>query len=128
MVNEAFDDIKQAKAHQHGPGQQLAGPAHVRPMRRPPQQEEAEQDKEIRAQVKKAVPQRIDLKVLHAVGRIAGTGEHVVPLEHLMQQNPIEESPEAQPEQQTGSDRKVALLTRRAVHGFSFSIGIANES
>jgi hypothetical protein len=26
--------------------------------------------------VKEAVPQRIDLKVLHAVGRIPGTGEH----------------------------------------------------
>jgi hypothetical protein len=43
-----------------------------------------------------------------------------MPLEHLMQDNPIEEPPEAQPEQNTGSDRKVALLTRMVVHSFSF--------
>ena len=135
MVHEAFDDIKQAKAYQHGPGQQFAGPAHVRPMRCPPQQKEAEQDTEsrtlkvrggiisqanrylggfcssqrifppqisqvlleIRAQVKQAVPPCIDLQVLHAVGWIAGTGEHVVPLEHLMQQNSVEEPPRPSP-------------------------------
>jgi hypothetical protein len=45
-------------------------------MRRAPWDDEAQQDKNIRGRVKEAVPQRIDLKVLHAVGRIPGTGEH----------------------------------------------------
>jgi hypothetical protein len=79
-------------------------------MRRAPWDDEAQQDKNIRGRVKEAVPQRIDLKVLHAVGRIPGTGEHVVPLKHLMQNNPVDEAPEAQPEQEpaTGSERKKA--------------------
>jgi hypothetical protein len=97
-------------------------------MRCLPQDEEAEQDKEIRAHVKKPVPQRIDLKVRYAVGWISGTGEHVMPLEHLMQNNPIEEPPEAQPEQNTRSDRKVAFLPHRAVHSFSFAMRAAKMS
>ena len=64
----------------------------MRPMRRAPQDEEAQHDENIRSHVKEAVPQRIDLKVLDAGGRIPGTGEHMVPLQHLMQDDPVEEA------------------------------------
>jgi hypothetical protein len=65
------------------------------PPRRSPQDEEAEHDTYIRAHMKEAVPEGIDLKMLHTGGGIPSTGEHVVPLQHLMEQNPIKESSQA---------------------------------
>jgi hypothetical protein len=67
-------------------------------------------------QVKEAVPQRIDLQVMHAVSKIARTGEYVMLLEHLMQQYAVKEAAQAQPEQDTGGNRKVFLLARLAIH------------
>ena len=74
----------------------------MRPRRRSLQDAEAEHNKQRRAHMKEAIPEGIHLKVLHAVGGIPGTGEHVVPLQHLMQQNAIEESPQAQSKEETG--------------------------
>ena len=87
------------------------------PPRRSPQDEEAEHDTYIRAHMKEAVPEGIDLKILHTVGGISSTGEHVVPLQHLMEQNPIKESSQAQAKEETGGDRKVFLMTVIVVHG-----------
>ena len=70
----------------------------MRPMRRTPQDEEAKHNEKIRAHIKEAVLQGIDLQVMDIGGGISGTGKHVVPLQHLMQQNPIKKSSQAQPE------------------------------
>jgi hypothetical protein len=110
MVDDTFDQIKQAETNQHRSPEQLAGPAHMRSMRRTPQDDEAQQDKNIRGRVKEAIPKRIDLKVLHAVGRIPGTGEHMVPLKHLMQDNPVEEAPEPEPEQNPRGVWKFSII------------------
>ena len=62
--------------------------------------------------MKEAIPQGINLQVMDIGGGIAGTGEHVVPLEHLMQKNPVKESSQAQPEEETGREGKVSRLAR----------------
>ena len=92
MVNDAFNQVKKPKTYQERPPEELARPADMGPLRRPPQEEEAEHDTYICAHMKEAVPEGIDLKMLHTGGGISSTGEHVVPLQHLMEQNPIKES------------------------------------
>ena len=66
------------------------------PLRRPPQDEEAEHDTQRRAHMQAAFPKGIDLKMLHAVSGISSTGEPVALLHHLRQPNAVEESSHAQ--------------------------------
>ena len=52
--------------------------------------------------MKRAVGQGVHLQVGHAVGGIAGAGQHVMPLEDLMEDNPVKEAPKAQAEEDAG--------------------------
>jgi hypothetical protein len=68
------------------------------------------------AGVEQAVEKRVEPKVLNTVGRIAGAGRHMVPLEQLMQHDSIEESAQAKPQQNTCGRRKTAMLRSRGRH------------
>ena len=57
-----------------------------------------------------AVPERVDFEVADAVGGITGTGEHVVPLEHLMQHDAVEKAAQAEPEQDAGEIGNLPFL------------------
>lgn len=88
----------------------------MRPVRRAPEQHEPEQYEDVGGRVEQAVPAGIDLKVADAVGRIPGARQHVMPLEHLMEDDPIEESSEAQSEEDAGRDRKSVGVVLGAAH------------
>jgi hypothetical protein len=48
--------------------------------------------------VKDAVPQSVEFQIFDCVDRIP-TAEHVVPLKHLVKNNPVEKATEAEPEE-----------------------------
>ena len=48
------------------------------------------------------VEEGIDLQVFDGVRRVAGARDHVMPLEHLVQHDAVEESPEPQAEEDAG--------------------------
>ena len=60
--------------------------------------------------MKDAVPQGIDLEIGDAARRITGAGEHVVPLENLMQDYPVEKTTEPDAQKDTRGDWKVVPL------------------
>jgi hypothetical protein len=62
-----------------------------------PQNDEAKQNKNIGAQVKNTVPQRVYLEIVNGICGITAACQHMVPLEHLMKNNAVEESTQARP-------------------------------
>jgi hypothetical protein len=98
MINKSFNQVERTEANQHRAGQKLARPAKVPPPRGAPQDDQAQNDKDIRAGVKDAVQQCIEFEIFNAVGRIARARYHVMPLQDLVQHDPIEESAEAKAE------------------------------
>jgi hypothetical protein len=54
------------------------------------------------------VPECIDLKISNIVRRVACAGEHLMPLKHLMENNPIEETTQTQPEEETCRGREAS--------------------
>ena len=63
------------------------------------------------------VRERVHFEVRHAVGGKAGAGQHVVPLQHLVQHDPVEEAAQPEAEQDAGGDRKLPSLGPRIAHG-----------
>jgi len=59
--------------------------------------------------VEDAIPEGIHLEVLDTVGRVARAGQHVVPLQDLMQHDAVEEPAEAKAEQDPRGDWEAAL-------------------
>jgi hypothetical protein len=59
-----------------------------------PQQDETDHHEEIRGGVEEAIAERVDLQVANVV-RWVGHADHVVPLEHLVQDDPVEETTDA---------------------------------
>jgi hypothetical protein len=60
-------------------------------VRRAPKEEQADQNEKVCRTVKDAVPSRVEFQVFDGVDLIP-TAEHVVPLQHLMQHDAIEET------------------------------------
>ncbi len=116
MIDHALDQVEDPEAHQHRAYEQLTGPAYMRAVRLPPQYDEPEQDEDVGAGMEEAVPERIDFEVEDTVGRVAGAGEHVMPLEHLMQDDPVEEAAQAEPEEDTAGRREIPVFARVLAH------------
>jgi hypothetical protein len=125
VVDDALDEVEEAEAHQHRARQQLPRPAHMGAVRPSPQHDQAEQDEDVGSGMKEPVPERVDLQVRHAVGRITRAGEHVVPLEHLMQHDAVEEAAEAKAEQDSGRDRELPVLASRIAHRALLAVALA---
>jgi hypothetical protein len=101
VVNEAFNYVENAEAHQHRPGQHLARPPEMRFVSIPPHQDQAQSYKDVGAGVKKAIPKCVELQCCRRVSRIH-TAQHMMPLQDLMQHDSIEEATQAQPQQKSG--------------------------
>jgi hypothetical protein len=56
--------------------------------------------------MEKSIPHDVELEVLEIVGRIACAGQHMVPLEDLVQYDPVEEAAETEAEKDSGNGRK----------------------
>jgi hypothetical protein len=80
----------------------------MRPTPTLPQNDQTGDHEKVRACVEDAIPQRIDFQIGHAVGRVAGAGQHVMPLKQLMKHDPIEKPAEPKAEQNPGANREIA--------------------
>lgn len=99
MVDQAFDKVEDPKTYQESAHHHLAGPPEMGLAGRPPKHHKAKRDENIRTGVENAVPKRVELEVLDGVGRVPGAGQHVMPLQNLMQNDPVEKPAEAKSEQ-----------------------------
>jgi len=115
VIHDSFDGVENAKAQQHGPGEQLIRPLQMMAMSCPPKREEARQHEQIRHTVKNAVPAGIELQVFDCVGWVPAA-QHVMPLKDLMQHNAIEKSSQAEAEKDAGSERKLQPWLSCAEH------------
>ena len=76
-------------------------------VRRAPKQEQTDQNKKVWRAVKDAVPSRVEFQVLDGVDGVP-TAEHVMPLQHLMQHDAIEETAQSEAEENARRNRKMA--------------------
>jgi hypothetical protein len=58
--------------------------------------------------VEKAIPHHIEFQVMEVIRWKAGTGKHMMPLQHLVKDDPIKEAAESQPKKDSGNRRKAA--------------------
>ena len=100
VVHHPLNEVEDAPSEQESAGQQLAGPGEVPPMGRAPQDEQPDNDEDIGAAVEQPVPKGVELQVAESVNWIP-TAQHMVPLEHLVQDDAIEEAAKAKAEQDT---------------------------
>ncbi len=106
MVGQAFDQVEQSEAQQDRADQAASGPVHRASAHRAPDHHQGGQHEAVGGHVEDAVPKRVDLQVVHAVGRKAGAADHVVPLQHLVQHDAVEEAAQAQAEQDAAGKRE----------------------
>lgn len=105
MMHPPFDEVEQAKVHRSRARKHPARPPQMRPMRGAPQRERARRDAD--AGVDEAVPDGVVANGVQAIGRVR-LADHAVPLERLVQHDPVEEAPEAKAGQDPGRDREAA--------------------
>jgi hypothetical protein len=77
--------------------------------RRSPENEEASDHEEVGRTVKNTVPEGVELEVLDGVHRIPAA-QHVMPLQHLMQNDAVEEAPEPQAQEYPGRSGKFSVF------------------
>ena len=116
MVDHALNHIENAEADQHRPGEEFPGPPEMRPMRGTPERDQSEHDEDVGRGVEEPVEEGVDLQVLDAVRWIAGARDHVMPLEHLVQHDAVEEPPEAQAEEDAGRDGELPWVVGKVSH------------
>src|SRR3954467_11770329 len=102
MVDGALTHIEQTEAYQESAEEQLARPAEMGAPCGPPEKSQPNGDEHVGERLKEPVPERVDLQVLEAVGRIAGSRDHMVPLQQLMQDDPVEKAAETEAEEDAG--------------------------
>ena len=84
----------------------------MRPMRGTPQRDQSKHDEDVGRGMEEPVEESVDLEVLHAVRRIPSARDHVMPLEHLVQHDAVEESAEAESEKDAGRDGELPQGSR----------------
>jgi hypothetical protein len=117
VIDDTLHLVEGIAPHQQGAGEQLSGLPHTCAASRSPQDDEAEQYEEADARVEQAISECVDLELGNAVGRIASAGEHVVPLQYLVQHDPVEEAAQAQPEQDASGGGKFHTAVIGVAHG-----------
>ena len=105
MVDQAFDDVEQAPPQQQRPDQQLTGPQKMPGMCIPPKQEKAKHHENVGCTVEEAIPSGVQFQVGQIGDGIPAT-EHMMPLEHLVQHDPVEEAAQPKAKQDAGKSGK----------------------
>jgi hypothetical protein len=125
VVDHSLHAIEQPEPDQQRADQLPVRPRQVLAVRRAPEHEQARDHEQVGRGVEEPVPERVELQVVERGDRVP-TAQHVVPLQHLMQHDPVEEPAEPEPEQDAGRDRESALLRigghRDALRGYSGGI------
>ncbi len=68
--------------------------------------------------MKQTIPQRVDSEIVYAIRRVACAGEHVMPLQNLVQHDTVKKPAESKSKQDTGARRKAAPVL--VFHALSF--------
>ena len=76
---------------------------------RTPKDGKARCHEQICAGVEDAVPDDVEFEVVQSVGGVTGTGQHMMPLQDLMQHDPVEEAAQPQAEKDSCQNGKIAL-------------------
>jgi hypothetical protein len=113
--------IESTKANEHGGGKQFPRPSIVHFAGRSPQNDEAEGSEDIGAHMENTVPENVDFQIAHRIARVAGAGQHVVPLQYLVQIDAIKEAAQTQAEKDTNRDRE-SLESLRISHAASYLV------
>src|SRR4051812_49835482 len=111
VIDNTFNSVETSKTEQHCPDQELRRPVEMPAVRRPPKEEQADQNEKICRTVKDAVPSRVEFQVLDGVDG-KPTAEHVMPLQHLMQHDAIEETAQPEAEEYACRNRKMSACGR----------------
>jgi hypothetical protein len=107
MVDDPLDRVEEAEADEEGAGQHPVRPGEVLPVRGAPEDEEPGDDEEVGRRVEEAVPEGVELEALEVGDRVPAA-QHVVPLQHLVQHDAVEEAAEAEAEEDACRDREAA--------------------
>jgi hypothetical protein len=110
VIDRSLDQVEGAetdqKAATHKPGR-------PEPMASPPtapQHDQAQHDEDVCGHMEDAVEERIQSEIFEAVGGKACAAQHVMPLQHLMQNDAVEEAPEPQAEEDPGRSGKFSVF------------------
>ena len=98
VIDDTLDYVERAPADQQPAYQQHRGPTDVGQPSGTPQQSKPYGCAYVSGGVKEPVPDGVQLEVSDRVRRVARAGEHVVPLQNLVQYDAVEEAAEAHPE------------------------------
>ena len=113
MVDDPFDQVEQTEADQERAGEQLGRPSDVPATGLPPQNHQPHPDEDVRGRVEQAIPEGVDLQVLDAGRGIARVGQHMVPLQDLMQDGDLAVLSELLPAAEAGLGKALCPYTGR---------------
>ena len=111
VVDDALDEVEEPPPRQDPAPEHTGGPGPAVVVRDPRVEDpQPGQDAEPGEGVEQAVPQRVHLQPVHRGGRVVAdgdvgrrrAGQHVVPLQHLVQEDPVDEAAEAHTEEDAG--------------------------
>ena len=103
VIDEALDEVEQPPSDKEAAKEQLVRPEQMLPVGGPPQDEETNDDEDVRGAVEDAVPEGVEFQAWNVLDRVP-RAEHVVPLEHLVQDDTVEEAPKTEPKKDAGRD------------------------
>src|SRR4051812_37055319 len=109
MVNDAFDEVEQAPAQNKLPDKRLKGGNRITSMIRAPLHQNTNQRDYPDKSVEQTVPHHVETHGFHCCWR-EPVGNHVVPLEYLMQDDSIYEAAHVNPHQNPGGCSFAAVL------------------
>jgi hypothetical protein len=112
MVDQTFDEVEQAPSEEHRSDQGSARDDRPPPGRRP-EHEQPRQRTDEGQRVKETVGERVGLKPDHGARRvITRARQQVVPLQDLVEQDPVKKAAESDPEQDAGAKSRRARTGR----------------
>jgi hypothetical protein len=84
VIDQTFNNIEDAEAHQECAGEELAGPADMVFLRVAPQHAKTNGSEDVRAGMEEPILEGLYPQVLDAVWSITRAGQHMVPLQALV--------------------------------------------
>jgi hypothetical protein len=102
MIDDALHHIEDSETDQYRADQHFARPGHMRLKCPARQDHHTNCCKQIRGDMKKTIPHDIEFQISKIVRRVACAGQHMMPLQDLMQDNPIKEAAKSQPKKYSG--------------------------
>lgn len=105
VIDDAFNEVEAASAHQEQANEEPSRPRGMRLACSTPEQEKPRDGCHVRKGMEDAIPERIHLQARDRIGRVIPlAGQHVMPLQDLVQDNAIKEPAKPDTQEQTRPD------------------------